>query len=244
MAELFAAPGGSANVGIAAPNLQGIFVPSADSPEFIDGFRLVVPLGGGKTSRISLEYGISAEVDSESTLLDSLINAPGTNVSYNFEGLVGPQGPPGPRGPSGIIGIFGMQGYASPAGVIQLDDTLQQVSPTWVDANSILYASQLNIFWYGTWEKMDIANVNSWNESSINNDGSFLVITADTGIYYSTDGGNSWNQTDPNGESYIQTNCADSGGKAVVLGEDSRQDGKILVTNNSGQTWTEKIVSE
>jgi hypothetical protein len=78
-----------------------------DQVESFDGFGEVMPLGGGPTANRYTGYGVpEGKTDLLSTQLDLMYNKisglGGDTISYNFEGLLGPQGPPGPAGPPGI----------------------------------------------------------------------------------------------------------------------------------------------
>jgi len=107
MADVFVQSGDSTNVGIPAPFLQGVFIPGVDLSTKVDGFGQVNVLGGGPSVSRYDGYGVQSEpAEASSVALDAMystISGMGqSNITYNFEGLLGPQGPPGPAGPPGI----------------------------------------------------------------------------------------------------------------------------------------------
>ncbi len=124
-----------------------------------------------------------------------------------------------------------------------MPDTLDQLNGLGTAADMMLYTSAYTTTVNFVWTNSLVASaIKSWNEAGINDDATFHIIAGDAGIYVSVDTGSSWNTYDPNSESYIQAQCADSGGKAVVLGADSKATGSIFVTENYGAAWTEKTV--
>ena len=97
MSEVFVNSGENSDITAGpAPQLQGLFIPGIDNSEFVDGFGIVTPWGGGRTARRYGDYGISTEISNQDTQLNDiargLIPAEG---GYNFEGFEGPQGPRG-----------------------------------------------------------------------------------------------------------------------------------------------------
>ena len=128
-------------------------------------------------------------------------------------------------------------------GILDLDSVLTQIPAEWVTEGTIIYSEHLDIFWNKTWESMPVDDaVKSWNESDIDEDGSFMVIAADDGLYVSTDTGDDWTEKDPGTEEYINAGVSGTGGKAVALGNTSKEDGDIWVSSDSGDNWAEKTV--
>ncbi len=73
MGEVFANSGeNESNIGTLPPFLQGIFIPGIDTPDAQDGFGLVIPLGGGATSRRYNPYGGSDILTSQENQLYDL----------------------------------------------------------------------------------------------------------------------------------------------------------------------------
>jgi len=245
MSELFANSGQNANnMAVAAPFLDGDFVAGIDNPTATDGFGLVIPLGGGTTTRRYSDYGISsAEATSEQSQLSDLSSfvATGDNIVYNLEGLLGPQGEKGDKGDPGQIII---QNIGSTNYLTSIDEIVQEIINNWTTSDTIIYTSGSSVYWNSAWEKMSIdAAVKDWNASSIDEDGSFMIIAADEGVYVSTDTGETWNKKVPNSETFLDISCSDDNGKAIALGGTSKSDGSIWITSDYGVNWTEKTVS-
>lgn len=241
MGEVFANSGeNEGNIGTPPPFLQGIFIPGIDTPDAQDGFGLVTPLGGGATSRRYNPYGVLGPISSQENQLYDLSRVPAEGATYNFEGLVGPQGLRGLPGAPGITTVVTVPFNSN--FLTALPYTLDSLNDLGTAAGKMLYTSAYTTTVNFVWTNSPVASVKSWNEAAINEDATFHIIAGDAGIYVSVDTGSSWNTYDPNSESYIQVQCADSGGKAVVLGADSRATGSIFVTENYGVAWTEKTV--
>ena len=242
MGTILVNPGeNSDNVVAPTPQLQGIFIPGIDVLDFQDGFGLITPLGGGVTSRQYTQYGISDVISPQETQLHDLTINPAEGNTFNFEGLVGPQGIPGPPGAPGLTQVI----YNPNSSFLTaLPYNIDQINQLGTVADVLIYASAYNTTYNFVWTKTDIdAAVKSWNDSGINTDGSFLIIAGDTGIYVSTDDGNTWNKYNPDSDTYEQTNCESSGGDAVVLGTSGKDRGAILVTSDYGVNWSEKTVT-
>lgn len=249
MAEIFTTSGEkSENVVAPTPLLQGLFVPGIDNSLAVDGFGIVTPWGGGGTARKYSDYGISGDISRQTTqlgdLASSLIPAEGAGITYNWEGLIGPQGIPGRDGLDGIIHIMGLNQPQNSNFLTALPHNLDLMNALGTAADKFLYTSAYTAYRNFVWDKTSIDSVKSWNESDINTDASFFIIAGSVGIYVSTDGGDTWDKYNPYADAYIQTNCAASGGKAVVLGETDRASGKIWITDDYGVNWTEKTVEE
>lgn len=243
MGEVFSNSGEKTDsVVVPTPRLQGLFLPSIDNPLAVDGFGTVIPWGGGSTTRRYADYGISTTRDTQFTdLASSFLPAGGAETTYNFEGLVGPQGPPGRDGIDGITHFVVAPNSSFQTG---LPYNLDAINDLGTAADKMLYTSAVTTTTNFVWTNKPIASaVSSWNEAAVNDDATFIIIASDDGVYVSVDGGDSWNNYDPNTENYLQTQCADSGGKAVILGEDSQDEGKVFVTENYGVAWTEKVVT-
>ena len=108
MADVFIQSGTLAVGETPAPYLQGLYIPAIDSSGFTDGYKIVIPWGGGSTARaFPLDELLESAPDGMDTFLTALSGqlmsqAPAQTV-YNFEGLVGLMGVPGPIGPQGIV---------------------------------------------------------------------------------------------------------------------------------------------
>jgi len=128
-------------------------------------------------------------------------------------------------------------------GLTALDYVLEQIAPTWTTEDTIVYANRLNVKWNKTWEWMPVASgVNSWNEADMDEDGSFMVIAADDGLYISTDTGVNWTLEDPGTETYSNVQVDASSGKAVALGDTSKETGWIWGSSDSGLNWEPILV--
>ena len=146
MAELFPQSGQSADVGGAAPNLRGVFIPGIERDNWEDGFGLVTPFGGGGSLRNYQGFDSSAEVTGNSQLRDltQALGAFGSgDISIDIGDFAGPQGPPGPAGPAGLGIISGS--LSSPNGLFGLDTTLEQIADLGTKVNQMIYTSALTI---------------------------------------------------------------------------------------------------
>lgn len=243
MGEIFVHSGeNSGGVAAPAPRLQGIFVPGIDDPNIQDGFGLIIPLGGGATTRQYTQYGVSNIISSQETQLHDLTINPAGGQTFNFEGLIGPQGPIGIPGIDGITTLLHLYGNSS--FLTALPHNIDQINQLGTGIDNLIYVSSYDSTFNFVWTKTDIDSVvKSWNDSGINTDGSFLIVAADTGIYVSTNDGDSWGKYNPDSDTYEQTNCESSGGDAVTLGTNGQDRGAILITSDYGVNWTEKTVT-
>ena len=252
MSEAFNISGESSNITAGpAPALQGLFIPGIDNPLALDGFGIVTPWGGGGTARKYGDYGLSTEISRQDTqlrdLASSLIPAEGGGLAYGLQGDRGPQGIPGPQGLPGIITLFGLNlppSFSDNSNfVATLPHNVDQINNLGTGVDQLTYTSEYNTFYGFVWALTNIdAAVNSWNDSDINTDGSFFIIAADAGIYISVNDGDSWTKYNPDADDYVQASCAQSGGRAVVLGDSGREDGKLWFTDDYGASWTERTV--
>lgn len=245
MSELFANSGQNANnMAVAAPFLDGDFVAGIDNPTATDGFGLVIPLGGGTTTRRYSDYGISsAEATSEQSQLNDLSSfvATGDNIVYNLEGLLGPQGEKGDKGDPGQIII---QNIGSTNYLTSIDEIVQEIINNWTTSDTIIYTSGSSVYWNSAWEKMSIdAAVKNWNESDIDEDGSFMIIAANEGIYVSTDTGDTWDKKNPTVEEFEKISCSENGNKVVGLGNVGKTLATILVSPDYGENWSEVTIT-
>lgn len=248
MSEVFTSSGESSDITAGpSPQLQGLFIPGIDNSQFVDGFGIVTPWGGGGTSRRYGDYGIRTDISNQSTqlsdLASSLIPVEGGGISF---GLEGPQGIPGIPGRDGIDGIIHVMGLNLPQNsnfLTALPHNLDLISALGTAANKLIYTSAYTAYRNFVWTNSPIVAVSSWNDSDIDVDASFLIIAADAGIYISTDDGDSWGKDNPDDDTYIQTSCAAASGEAVVLGNTYRENGTIWVTEDYGANWAEKTVT-
>ena len=247
MSEVFTTSGGSSNITAGPPPLlRGLFIPAIDNSQFVDGFGLVTPWGGGNTSRRYRDYGISSEISQQSTQLNdiaqSLTPAEGGGISLDLEGPQGLRGFPGRDGIDGIIHVMGLNLPHNSNFVAALPHNLDLINDLGTASDKLIYTSAYTAYRNFVWTNSPIAAVSSWNDSDINVDASFLIIAGDDGIYISTDDGDSWGKDNPDDDTYIQVSCAAASGEAVVLGNTYRKDGIIWVTDDYGVNWSEKTV--
>lgn len=241
MAEFFVESGQSEDVALNEPALQGVFIPGLDNPLQSDGLGVVVGWGSGPTSRVYGGYGPSTAEGYGDTqlrdLADSIIS-PAGQVSYNLEGLTGPQGPPGPQGPAGVTTIQQVL-FPFNTGVANVGNLLDQLKNWDAAADTLVYGGSTHVVWYEPWLPMPIDSYSSWNEAAIDHDGSFMLVASDDGIFVSTDTGANWAKKTPDTEDFTQASISDAGATAVVLGEDSRDYGKIWTSSDSGANWSQ-----
>lgn len=246
MPEFFGDSGQLSDVGVSSPNLDGIYLPGIDAPDASDGLGVVIPWGSGSTTRTYTDYGPSSGSSSSNTQLSDLasyMSSGGNEITYNLEGLVGPQGPAGPPGPQGTQGLPGTP-YINSEFVTGLNETLDLIASTWETTETLLYADDIFVYWERTWQKLNVdSGVNAWNEIDLDEDGSFIIIAADDGIFVSTDSGDTWAEKNPDTEDFIAASCSASAGKAIVLGSESRSLGSIWVTSNYGVNWSTVTIS-
>ena len=239
MAQLFSESGSVSNISVNSPTLSGSFVPGIDNAGASGGLGLVNPWGSGATTKNYSTYYTS---DSDSALLGALTastSSIGGTFSYDIEGIQGEQGPMGPQGEPGITTIqqiiVGASGDSS-----SIIATLE----AWNAAeDTIPYGAESHIEWEEGWTKMDVAGVRTWNDAAIDEDGSFMLLASDSGLYISVDSGDTWTLSEPSAGSFIGAAVSDTDGNAVALEEDGADYGKFWKSENSGSTWTEITLS-
>ena len=245
MSEIFVNSGeNSNNFSTPTPRLQGLFLPGMDNPLAVDGLGIVTPWGGGGMAREYTEYGYAPEQNTQlNDLASSLIPAGGGGISFGLEGIPGIQGVRGPRGLPGIVTILGLNLPQNSNFVAALPHNADQINNLGTAIDQLTYTSEYNTFYGFVWAITNIdAAVKSWNDSDINTDGSFFIIASDAGIYVSVNDGDSWTKYNPDADDYVQASCAQSGGRAVVVGDSEREDGKIWYTDDYGVNWVQKTV--
>jgi len=241
MGVVFADTGQSSDVGLGSPTLQGIYLPGIDNPDLADGLGIYTPWGGGSTARKYGDYGPSEGDTQLRDLNNGLFSSAGQGVSYNIEGLTGPQGPPGPAGPPGQVTI---QQLLYPVGSADLSSLLLQLQAQSGVTDTLTYGAATHIEWNETWVPMPVAATKTWNDFALNHDGSFMLIASDLGLYVSTNTGSSWAaKTVSPAEGFLMGNVSDASGNAVSLGETSRVDGKFWASSNYGSTWAQVVLS-
>ena len=239
MAEVFSSTSSEGN-GTIYPVISGDYVPALDDPRFEDGLRIVNLWGGGATARVAGDTGdVSLLTGSQQPGVPQIS---GNSLTYNIEGVVGPQGDKGPKGDPGSITSITQQVFV-PYGTSDLADTLEQIRDTWANEDTLLYSESVEVWWDRPWDHMPIAAITSWNDAAIDLDGSFMLVVSDAGIYVSTDTGGSWAAKTPDTEDFLKVSCSSSSGKAVVLGEESLDYGKIWVSSDAGANWSEVSLS-
>jgi len=244
MAEFFSPSGESSDVAISAPTLSGVLVPGIDNPNMADGLGIVTPWGSGGTVRKYGDYGPSASGSSSDTQLRDLSSvgfSAGAGVTYNLEGLLGPQGMTGPPGRDGITTVVGWGGGNSNF-LTALPENIDQINDLGTAVNKFIYTASYTT--YAPWILLDIASAeDGWNDSDIDETASLVAIASDSGIFLSSNKGANWSSISPGDESaYSNICCASAGGVMVALGDDSKLSGLLWVSIDGGTTWEQKEV--
>jgi len=242
MAEVFTTSGESSdNVAVPSPILQGFLLPSIDNSQAVDGFGVVIPWGGGSTTRKYSDYGISAEVSRQSTQLNDLATGfiPGGGATYNLEGLVGPQGAPGKDGTILIIhqGVGINSSYLT-----ALPHNLDLINDLGTAVDKFIYTDAYTTYSETVWtERTPIANAdNSWQSLASDSDGSNLIAGLYIGrLFTSANAGVSWTERQPAGASdkYWGSVASDDDGSNLIAGVYL---GRLYTSANSGVNWTER----
>lgn len=243
MSELFANSGQPSSAALSAPSLMGLFVPGIDNPNMVDGLGLYTPWGGGGTYRKYSDYGLSDDSTPQGTQLRDLGNSlfsAGGNPAYNFEGIAGPTGPPGPQGPPGRVTV---QQILFPVGSAQYGSVLNQLQNWNAAEDTLPYGGTSHVEWNETWTKLSVATIKTWNEIATDEDGSFILIASDSGIYVSTNSGSTWALKTPFSEHFLDVGVSDASGNAVALGENDSDYGKIWKSADYGANWTGIVIS-
>jgi len=239
MAEVFSSTSSEGN-GTIYPVISGDYVPALDDFSFEGSLGVVDLWGGGATARVTGDAGDVSLVSGSQQPVAPQIT--GNSITYNIEGIVGPQGAQGPKGDPGSITTLKQQVFV-PYGDADLADVLIQIRDTWGAGNgsaeTILYSESVEVWWDRPWDHMPIAAITSWNDAAIDLDGSFMLVVSDAGIYVSIDTGGSWAAKTPDTEDFLQVSCSSSSGRAVVLGEESLDYGKIWVSSDAGANWSQ-----
>ena len=243
MSEFFSPSGESSDVAISAPTLSGVFVPGIDNPNMADGLGIVVPWGSGGTVRKYGDYGPTIAGSSNDTQLRDLSSigfSAGAGVTYNLEGLLGPQGIPGPPGRDGITTVVG---WNNSNFLTALPENLDQINDLGTAVDKLIYTSAYTT--YAPWILLDIASAEAgWNDADIDETASLVAIASDSGIYLSSNKGSNWSSVSPGDESsYSNICCASAEGVMAALGDDSKSTGLIWVSEDSGATWVQKEIT-
>ena len=235
MAQVFSSTSSEGN-GTIYPVISGDYIPALDNYSFEYGLGVVALWGGGPSARVAGDTDTVSLVGGSQQPGSTPIT--GNSLTYNIEGVVGPQGAQGPQGPPGSITTLRQQVFV-PYGTQDLADTLEQIRDTWENDGTILYSESAEVWWDRPWDHMPIAAITSWNDAAIDLDGSFMLVVSDAGIYVSTNTGSNWTAKTPDTEDFLQVSCSSSSGKAVVLGEESLDYGKIWVSSDAGANWSQ-----
>lgn len=238
MTQLYKESGDLSGISVSSPALQGLFVPSIDKSLYGNGLGLVTPWGSGATARGYTAYGTSEASSSYDSLLNDLgtsLMGGGKSLSYDIGGLTGPQGPAGPQGPPGITTIqqVVIGGATDPSSI------LAQLELWNAAEDTIPYGATSHTEWEEGWTKMDVAGVRTWNDAAISEDGSFMLLAFDAGLYISVDSGDTWTLSEPSAGSFIGAAVSDTDGNAVALEEEGADYGKVWVSGDYGETWME-----
>ena len=248
MSEAFSTSGESSDITAGpAPQLQGLFLPGIDNPQFVDGFGVVTPWGGGGTARRYGDYGIRTDISNQSTqlsdLASSLIPAEGGGISFGLEGPRGIQRIQGPQGLPGIISIMGLNLPQNSNFLTALPHNLDLINGLGSAVNKLIYTDAYNTYTELAWTERQPkgATNEDWYGLASDSDGSHLIAGANVGrLWTSADSGATWTERQPAGA--INRNWAgvasDSDGSHLIVGQASI--GRLYTSANYGVTWTER----
>ncbi|MGD2065660.1 MAG: LamG domain-containing protein [Candidatus Bathyarchaeota archaeon] len=247
MTLLFSESGMSENAEVSNPALQGLFIPAIDNPVGSDGFGISIPWGGGDSARNYSEYGPSQSNSAEATQLRDLADISfGGNISFDTEGLIGPQGVQGPTGPQGPQGIPGVAFFPTNF-ITDFSEIQKDINSVWGSdgsADTMLYASEVIKKWNITWLPFDIdSGVSAWNDVCMDLDGSFISIASNGSIFLSTDSGSNWSEKIPEVDNFSAISCNTLGSKIVTIGDNSKSEGNIWTSDDYGENWSEVAVT-
>lgn len=249
MSLLYNESGKLSELSVPSPVFQGDYIRAIDFPVVDDGFGLVTPWGCGGTSRKSTIYGPSAEGSAEETGIGALSGLGGADVSYDFEGLIGPQGPAGPQGPPGLTGIISLAGpnATSTPGLLDLNSILQEVTDIWTDVDKMVYSNQVTISWADDWRQLSISDNTEAEPRCIDTSytGTFVIVgpSEENGVYISTDVGRSWTKKTPAEEEFIRVQCSGDGANAIIWGIDDVSSGVFWASDDYGENWSQITVT-
>lgn len=130
-----------------------------------------------------------------------------------------------------------------PYGSIPLDVVLQQIRNVWSSDSEVL--DDTMIYAKGSittteWFRLDVdSDVASWNDVSLDADGSHIVISSDAGVYFSSNSGGQWTHYNPGDleEAISSVEISAEGDIAVALGKTSGKSGKIWVFDPAEGEW-------
>ena len=136
MADIFSK---DSNAVATIPVLSGEYYASIDRPQ-INGLGLSIPWGGGTTYQQMVSGGgvvSTAPQTNIDQLLDLVATRPaGNNITYSFEGIIGPPGIPGPPGPVGLSAAPILGGTLASIPTRMLDDGTTPATPTGLSATA------------------------------------------------------------------------------------------------------------
>ena len=239
MAQVFSSTSSEGN-GTIYPVISGDYIPALDNSSFEYGLGVVALWGGGPSARVPGDADTVSLVGGSQQPGATPIT--GNSLTYNIEGVVGPQGAQGPQGPPGSITTLRQQVFV-PYGESDLADTLEQIRDTWENDGTILYSEYAEIKWDRPWDPMDVkAGVSSWNDASAGTTGAFLGIASDDGLFTSINTGTDWTETDPGTENYSAIRVAGTSGQVVAVGDTTKADGTVWTSTDSGANWSKSTV--
>jgi photosystem II stability/assembly factor-like uncharacterized protein len=216
-----------------APQLQGLFIPGIDNSQFVDGFGVVTPWGGGSTTRRYNDYGIRSDISIQSTqlsdLASSLIPAEGDGISFGLEGAQGIQGIPGRDGLPGIITVLGLNLPQNSNFVAALPHNIDLINDLGTAVDKLIYTDAYNSFGGGDPTGADLASgtidgdalatYGSWTEQEI-------TLIGWTERQPAGDTDDDWEQA-----------ASDSDGSNLIVASSL---GRIYTSDDYGVTWTER----
>jgi hypothetical protein len=245
VSEVFTSSGESSDITAGpSPRLQGLFLPGIDNPQFVDGFGIVTPWGGGSTARRYGDYGIIPDRETQlKDLASSLIPAEGGGISFGAEGPRGLQGLPGPQGLPGIITVMGLNLPQNSNFLAALPHNLDLINDLGTAANRLIYTNAYNTYTEIVWvERQPKGDANEdWYGLASDADGSHLIAGARPGrLWTSADSGANWTERRPGGDTNMNWSgvASDDDGSNLIAGNATI--GRLWTSANSGANWTER----
>jgi photosystem II stability/assembly factor-like uncharacterized protein len=234
MGEIFNDSGSFDDVALVPPILQGEYVPSIDTPKIEDGFKLIIPFGGGRTTRSGTEYIVSAEGGATRTDYGSFDSVPASQVSYDLSNLLAPTQ---------------VTTVPVPGGIFDLDRTLKQIQVLGTEKDVLVYTSDIiTVLEEHTWDEVTPpgeGDSSRWMEAAISDDQMKAVVTKyhpadERAFYFTGDGADNWTEKTLPSNIIATLDMSRDGNMILVLPGSGTE---VYISTDDADSWSTKTVA-